>query len=103
MPSSCELKRQDGMNAEERQGKRNQSDRRVVAKEEGKQNQHRDYMDHTFILPAECFLCFILLLLLFWLDLFSVGRETDKSPGAQVNTAQGQKRHADSVLSAKPY
>lgn len=50
-------------------------------------------MDHTFILPAECFLCFILLLLLlFYLELFSVGRETDKSPGAQVNTTQGQKR-----------
>lgn len=93
MPSSCELKLQDGMNAEERQGKRNQSDRRTEAKEEGEQNQHTDDMDHTFILPAECFLCFILLLLLlFWLDLFSVGRETDKSPGAQVNTAQGQKR-----------
>ena len=93
MPSSCELKLQDGMNAEERQGKRNQSDRRTEAKEEGKQNQHTDDMDHTFILPPECFLCFILLLLLFfWLDLFSVGRETDKSPGPQVNTAQGQKR-----------
>ena len=83
MPSSCELKLQDGMNAEERQGKRNQSDRRTEAKEEGEENQHTDDMDHTFILPAECFLCF---------DLFSVGRETDKSPGPQVNTAQGQKR-----------
>lgn len=67
--------------------------RRIEAKEKGKQKQHRGYMDHTFILPAECFLCFILLLLLlFWLELFSVGRETDKSPGAQVNTTQGQKR-----------
>lgn len=46
------------MNAEEQQGKRNQSDRRVEAKEEGKQKQHRGYMDHTFILPAECFVLF---------------------------------------------
>lgn len=34
MPSSCELKGQDGMNAEELQGKRNQSDKRMEAKEE---------------------------------------------------------------------
>lgn len=46
------------MNVEKYQEKRNESGSKTGAKKEGKQNRHKELIDHTFIMPAECLLCF---------------------------------------------